>query len=189
MASWWEDHDVWSAFGLFKQYEVRSTAYLGGWSGHAKHHSASNTVVFRKDGIAYRGFRDIFVIPWDQVTSIEVEGPDSASSRVTATRLATLGVFALAAKKKSASAAIVVEVSSGETAIFHSDKVAAGVVQTKLLPITARLSRAATPVQASPEGAGPPASVADELMKMAQLRDQGIITNEQFEAQKAKLLG
>ncbi|MCX5044668.1 SHOCT domain-containing protein [Aldersonia sp. NBC_00410] len=33
-----------------------------------------------------------------------------------------------------------------------------------------------------------PTSVADELMKLAQLRDAGVLTPEEFEAQKAKLL-
>jgi hypothetical protein len=33
------------------------------------------------------------------------------------------------------------------------------------------------------------ASVADELMKLAQLRDAGVLTPEEFDAQKAKLLG
>lgn len=32
-------------------------------------------------------------------------------------------------------------------------------------------------------------SVADELMKLAQLRDAGVLTAEEFEAQKRKLLG
>ncbi|MGS2809939.1 SHOCT domain-containing protein [Nocardia sp. MW-W600-9] len=32
-------------------------------------------------------------------------------------------------------------------------------------------------------------SVADELMKLAQLRDAGVLTPAEFEAQKAKLLG
>lgn len=32
-------------------------------------------------------------------------------------------------------------------------------------------------------------SAADELMKLAALRDQGILTDEEFNAQKAKLLG
>jgi hypothetical protein len=34
-----------------------------------------------------------------------------------------------------------------------------------------------------------PASLADELGKLAQLRDQGISNPAQFDAQKAKLLG
>jgi hypothetical protein len=31
--------------------------------------------------------------------------------------------------------------------------------------------------------------VADELMKLAQLRDAGVLTPEEFQAQKARLLG
>jgi hypothetical protein len=34
-----------------------------------------------------------------------------------------------------------------------------------------------------------PVSVADELQKLADLRDRGVLTQEEFEAQKAKLLG
>lgn len=34
-----------------------------------------------------------------------------------------------------------------------------------------------------------PASVADELAKLVQLRDAGALTDEEFAAQKAKLLG
>lgn len=33
-----------------------------------------------------------------------------------------------------------------------------------------------------------PVSTAEELTKLAQLRDQGVLTSEEFEAQKAKLL-
>jgi hypothetical protein len=35
----------------------------------------------------------------------------------------------------------------------------------------------------------PPLSVADELEKLASLRDRGILTQREFETQKAKLLG
>jgi ABC-type multidrug transport system fused ATPase/permease subunit len=39
------------------------------------------------------------------------------------------------------------------------------------------------------QAAGTSASAADELAKLAGLRDSGAITSEEFEAQKAKLLG
>jgi Short C-terminal domain len=41
-----------------------------------------------------------------------------------------------------------------------------------------------------PESPGPPSTemVADELKKLAELRDQGVLTQEEFAAQKAKLL-
>ena len=34
-----------------------------------------------------------------------------------------------------------------------------------------------------------PSSLADELLKLASLRDQGVLTEDEFAAQKAKLLG
>ena len=43
------------------------------------------------------------------------------------------------------------------------------------------------PAQAA-AASGPPTSAADELTKLAQLRDQGILTEKEFAAQKAKLL-
>jgi putative oligomerization/nucleic acid binding protein len=37
--------------------------------------------------------------------------------------------------------------------------------------------------------AGTPTSTADEVTKLASLRDQGVITDAEFAAQKAKVLG
>lgn len=46
------------------------------------------------------------------------------------------------------------------------------------------------PVSEAPPRTSPPASsIADELIKLAQLRDAGVLTSDEFEAQKAKLLG
>lgn len=47
----------------------------------------------------------------------------------------------------------------------------------------------AAPAPAPAAAAGPPVDVADQLRKLAELRDQGILTDEEFAAQKAKLLG
>jgi hypothetical protein len=46
----------------------------------------------------------------------------------------------------------------------------------------------AAPTPPSPQATSP-SSVADELKKLAQLKDDGILTQEEFDAQKAKLLG
>lgn len=45
----------------------------------------------------------------------------------------------------------------------------------------------ATP--AAPQQQAAPVDLADQLMKLAALRDQGILSDEEFAAQKAKLLG
>ncbi len=48
---------------------------------------------------------------------------------------------------------------------------------------------AATAPAAPAAAAAPPVDVADQLRKLAELRDQGVLTDEEFAAQKAKLLG
>ena len=47
----------------------------------------------------------------------------------------------------------------------------------------------AAPAPAPPQPVAQPGSVADELKKLAELRDAGILSAEEFDAQKARLLG
>ena len=47
----------------------------------------------------------------------------------------------------------------------------------------------AAPAAPAPAAGGAPVDVADQLRKLADLRDQGILTEEEFAVQKAKLLG
>jgi hypothetical protein len=50
--------------------------------------------------------------------------------------------------------------------------------------------QAPPPVQAAPPAPAPAGeSVIDQLKELGQLKDQGILTEEEFAAQKAKLLG
>jgi len=42
---------------------------------------------------------------------------------------------------------------------------------------------------AAPVAAAPQQSVADQLKELAELKNQGILTDEEFAAQKAKILG
>jgi hypothetical protein len=147
MTDWWDDKAIWKSFrknfGDRKGYWQSGTAYLGGWPSHPDTNGDTNVLVFRMDGIAYRGFRDKFVIPWDEVVAIDVVGPDLPSHRVTAARLATIGIFPVAAEKKSGMAAVLVEVTSGTEAIFRTEDVSAGELRTNLLPITTRLEKQA----------------------------------------------
>ncbi len=47
----------------------------------------------------------------------------------------------------------------------------------------------APPQQAAPAAAPPEGSVIDQLKELGELKAQGILTEEEFAAQKAKLLG
>jgi hypothetical protein len=44
-------------------------------------------------------------------------------------------------------------------------------------------------VESQPSAAGPQTSSIEQLKELAQLKEQGILTEEEFAAQKAKILG
>ncbi|MEW2082180.1 DUF4429 domain-containing protein [Streptomyces sp. NPDC005283] len=55
--------------------------------------------------------------------------------------------------------------------------------------LRAALDDAIAAQHAPKQAAGAPASVADELTKLAALREQGLLSPQEFEQQKARLLG
>lgn len=183
---WWLAPKAFAAFGFMGYYSVNEVQYLGGWAEHPKTYTGSITKSLKLDsaGISLRGLKTIFTIPWDQVVELEVEGPEVASSRITATRLLALGPFALAARKKSKEAVLVVRTRRGDEALFHVEKVLASEMRAKLLPVISQVRRANPPTASAASG-----GVADELGKLAQLRDVGVLTSAEFDAQKGKLLG
>lgn len=70
------------------------------------------------------------------------------------------------------------------TVTFHSRQMAA------FEPIRTAIDEAISARHApQPAATAAPASIADELAKLASLRDSGVITDEDFEAGKARVLG
>lgn len=216
--SWWTAPDAFKGLGWRGSVAIAGCAYMGGYSRHPKKHGDTNNLAIGPGGVAYRGFKEIFSIPWSEIAGLTVEGPEQAAKRITATRLVTLGVFALAAKKVSKSAVLIVDLHSGEQVVFHTEKLTAAELKGKLAPINSRIQvaakrkaelaaadsapaaaasipelAAANSAPAAPAATPAPTpsgfSVADEVMKLKQLCDQGILTEEQFAAQRDKLLG
>ena len=161
---------------------------------HPKSHS--NCVLkIDKNGVSLSSFRTLFSIPWSEITDLEVEGPEQASQRFTATRLALLGPLGLAFKKSKKSTVIQVSTKSGDLAVFVTEKYVVHEVKPKLQAIINKIRQACAPAEsallspAEPVPATSPISAADEIAKLAALRDSGAITDEEFAAYKAKLLG
>ena len=75
--------------------------------------------------------------------------------------------------------------TAADTIEFRVTKAQAGEIKATITRLM--LGGPAQPV-AAPSSAAP-ASVADELGKLVQLRDSGALTDEEFAAQKARLLG
>jgi hypothetical protein len=164
--------------------QLSGVRYLG---GHPAMPKAKEGVILVVDdaGVHVRQFSEKFVVPWTDVTAAVIEGPDQAAKRVTATRLLTIGVFAFAAKKKTSEAYLQLDTAELSVA-FVVPKVSAGELRGQLAQWIHRIPEPKS-VEAPPTPT-PPSSVATELAQLAQLRDQGVLTDAEFDAQKAKLL-
>jgi hypothetical protein len=188
---WWLAPGTFKCLGFTERFTVRGTAYHGGWSGHPKTHGNTNLLEVDKRGIGLRGMKTIFTIPWEQIVDVTVDGPETAATRITATRLLAFGVFALAAKKKMKAAIVIVTTADGDQAVFQTEKALPHEVSPKLIPLAAHVRKAAQqrdPASPTASLPSPQTGVADEIAKLAQLREAGVLTDEEFAAQKAKLL-
>lgn len=178
--------------------------YHGTWNQHQDFRGGRLTV--GQSGLVFRGavkpYEPTFVMPWSDVAAIHIEGTAQVSQRITATRIAAVGLFALAAPKKTKSEQtfITVDLHSGDEFVFEPDSCPREKLVRKLTPVVKRLRRAAElrqtiagtpappPAPPAPPATTPSPSVADELLKWVQLRDVDAITQEQFAEQREKLL-
>jgi hypothetical protein len=175
---WWTEPNAFKALG--RHLMITKTDYLGGWSEHPKAHKGQNLFI-NSEGLRLKVFATTLLIPWDQVQGIEVEGPEQAGKRVSAGRVAMIGIFALAAKKSVKSAVLTVTLNPGEQAVFQTHSWMALDLKAKLAPVLSHFRQ-----PSSPEA--PLASGADEIRKLAELRDAGVLTEEEFQAKKSDLL-
>jgi hypothetical protein len=76
--------------------------------------------------------------------------------------------------------------------VFASYDQDSSVVQMLLTPVQLRIRQGQAAAQPPPVSSGPPASsssIADELTKLARLRDDGVLNDAEFASAKARLLG
>lgn len=132
-------------------------------------------------GMAMDAFRKT-LIPWSEVSSIDIEGPENLNTRVTATRLLTLGVFAFAAKKKTGETLVMFTFKSGEPKAVMFKNLNSGEIRTIFAPIMRLLSTEET-------AESPSSSPVQQIKEMAQLLEGGLLTQEEFESAKKKILG
>lgn len=128
------------------------------------------------------------VVRWADCTGVTVEGGQVAKSKVGA-ELAFGVLGGLGAKGAADRAFLHVYRNDGAAACYQIGKKSPQAVRAQLTPL---LAKAAVPFLDGPMPQAPPAaapvSVADELAKLAVLREQGVLTLEEFNLQKAALL-
>jgi Short C-terminal domain len=165
--------------------------YAGGlgkeFKNDAKHPSAYGTLSIYARRVEYSHPSNSFIIKADAITSIEVGGQELVTSRVTATRLLTLGVFALAAPKKSKvkQANVIIELDEGEQVLFQTTLLSNFDVQRELADAVSHFNRHHATNQRAADSLDP----AKEIMRYAILHKHGAITDEEFQAKKEQLLG
>lgn len=171
--------------------------YLGGAPNVPK--KKTGILYFNDDVIGIGTFKPkAFTLKTDVIASIEVGGGQVAKSKVGA-ELAFGVLGGLGAKGAANQTQLAVRTKGGMTCFFQIDRVSAAEVRAKLAPWMQSRGIAfyedaqhAEMVQAMAAGAHSadpsPASKADELAKLAALRDQGVLTEVEFQEQKAMLL-
>lgn len=164
-----------------------SLDYMGGYEDYRK---ARGILTFYENQIEFNSpLSTSFIINSDQVSDIAIEGKDDVGRRVTVTRLLAVGIFAFALKKKKKEkeAYITLELVDGQEVIFFIDKNSPMDLKTKLSKVLLLVKR--SKVDNRVATSGQQISVADELTKLAKLKETGVITQDELDKMKSELLG
>ncbi|MCL5292571.1 MAG: SHOCT domain-containing protein [Actinobacteria bacterium] len=159
------------------------TEYMGGYGDYKR---AIGALTFYEKQTEFKApLRFSFTIASTEIADVAIEGKDEVNRRVTVTRLLAVGIFAFAFKKKSADkeSYLTLVLADGQEAVFHIDK-------RSPMELKTSLSKAISQVkQAKSIASSIDFSAADEIEKLAELRDKGIIDEEEFATKKKQLLG
>jgi hypothetical protein len=181
---WWLQPDAFPPLG-WGVLKITRCDYLGGLSDKPKPLSNRMLMIGPLGVLYYQDLlltmRTIILIHWEQVAAIDIETPQEASGRASSGRGPASDRFPPEAMQRSACPVIAVRLKSGEEAFFQTRSWTAEELNVRLARVHGHLrpGRARSPQ---------PRAEAEEIRKLAQLRDDGIITEAEFVAKKADLL-
>lgn len=121
------------------------------------------------------------LVAWADVANVVIDGGMQSKSR--AGHVAAFGILGAAARSTVNEAYLTVTLKTGGEVIYQVDKLTPQALHGKVAALLNEVG-----VRVGPQVATSQSSVADELAKFAALRDQGILTEEEFAAKKASLL-
>lgn len=130
-------------------------------------------------------------IPANQIASFEITGKEQTNTRLSVTRMVTLGVFSLAAPKRSTKkeATIYVGLKDGRQLMFQTTNLTESDAHRKLASAISHYSSLQTKQNGHQQSAPTQTlDVAGEIARFADLKKQGILTDDEFEAKKKQLL-
>jgi hypothetical protein len=158
--------------------------YMGGYGDKKK---ATGSLTFYQKQTEFKvPLRDnvSFTIPNTDIADITFDGKDDVIQQRTIARNVLL--FGKSKQQEIKDAYMVIVLSSGQEVLFH-------VKETSPMQLKAKLAGAVSNAKqgqpvASPATNQSQGSVADELTKLASLKQQGVITQAEFDNKKAQLL-
>ncbi|HTE22821.1 MAG TPA: SHOCT domain-containing protein [Candidatus Limnocylindria bacterium] len=169
--------------------------YNGGFGSDYKSNKTANLECYENE-VLFKHRKAPITIPANQITGFEITGQKqtTTNSRISVTRMVTLGVFSLAAPKRNTvttkEAHVRITLKDGRQLFFHTTTAAQEKIHRKLADAISHYSR----LQSTEGGKQQPQSMhsvdaAGEILKFAELRKQGLLTDDEFEAKKKQLLG
>ena len=137
---------------------------------------------------ATREYRDIELCRTRAIASMEVTSEQAARSRVGATLI--FGVLGLAAKGAMDRATVLVHLRNGDAGYLTINKQSTASLLGVLTPWLREQGIAVGSPEAEPAApsATAPKLIADELAKLAQLRDSGVLSDNEFVTLKTQLI-
>lgn len=146
-----------------------------------------NVYLFERE--VWRGVPDVPGSVGGSIIGVEAEvlTQGQLTQRLTVTRMVTLGIFALAAPKKSGNQELLLSVTAP---VFGFTYAMPGIESLRLKMINQfadainNQSKKVTPT-AGPELVG---DAIDQISRLAELRDRGLITDGEYQAKRSELL-
>jgi len=114
--------------------------YLGGHPIHEKH--SGGGLMLNAAGVHFRGFRELFVIPWSDVIDIAVEGTGKPHS---STKVVPIPFAVVVSKKRVSQTSRVIVTTAQGDAIFECTKMGPDAVAAKLTPAAQWFSAGSAP--------------------------------------------
>jgi hypothetical protein len=175
-----------------KELGYVAIAYIGGYDDQkrfsAKLRFYEKQIEYSQLGKPVKGL----VINASDIKSIEIGGQQQTTSRLSVTRMATLGVFSLAAPKRTKikDTSITIGLKDGRQILFHTKELTEFEVHSKLANAVSYYHQLqASQNQQTTDSPTAPTDNAAEIMKYSTLLKRGMITQEEYQAKKRQLLG
>ena len=170
---------------------IQDTVYLGGFGHLDLSEPRWGTLVLSDETVTLtrvqsrdmRRIHDIEMCRTRAIASIEVTSEQVAQSKVGPALV--FGILGLAAKGAADRSTLVVSLRNASTGYFIVKKYFAAQLLAIIDPWRQEMGIG---LGGAPEVAGGPVSIADEIAKLAQLRDSGALSEDEFVLLKTRLI-